>query len=149
MINFLAEYYDWLKALHVIAVISWMAGMLYLPRIFVYHTTVSKGSEASEIFKVMERKLLRYIMTPSMIATWIFGLALAIVSDAFQPGNGWFHAKFTLVFLLSGVHGAYAKYTRLFANDANEKSEKFFRIINEVPAVMMILIVILVIVRPI
>lgn len=149
MINMLAEYYDWLKALHLIAVIAWMAGMLYLPRIFVYHTTVAAGSEASEIFKVMERKLLRYIMTPSMIFTWVFGLTLAVVSDAFQPGNGWMHAKFALVFLLSGVHGMYAKYTRLFAHDANEKSEKFFRIINEVPAVMMVLIVILVIVRPI
>lgn len=143
----MAEYYEVIKALHIIAVISWMAGMLYLPRLFVYHTQVAPGSEASELFKVMERKLMRVIINPSMVAVWVLGLTLAHISDAFQPENLWFHLKFGLVILLSGVHGMFSKYRKDFARDANRKSERFFRIINEVPAVLMVAIVFLVVVR--
>ena len=141
--------YHWLKAAHIVAVISWMAGMLYLPRLFAYHTRVAKGSEASELFKVMERRLLRIIINPAMIATWILGLWLAVILNAFDPANGsWLHAKLALVLLLSALHGLLAKYRKDFERDANMKSEKFYRILNEIPAVLMVLIVVLVVVRP-
>ncbi len=138
--------YEWIKALHVIAVISWMAGMLYLPRLFVYHAQTASGSQQSETFKIMERRLLRAIMTPAMIVTWLAGLWLV-----WQGGwmhAGWFHAKFALVILLSGVHGFLAARVKDFANDTNTKSHKFYRLINEVPTVLMVLIVILVVVKP-
>lgn len=142
------DFYLWVKAFHVIAVIAWMAGLLYLPRLFVYHCETTPGSAESERFKVMERKLLRLIVNPSMAAVWLFGLTLSLlpVTDAWhQP---WFHAKFALVLVLSGVHGLYARWTKAFARDANVHTARFFRIWNEVPAVLMIGIVILVIVRP-
>ena len=143
------ETYMWLKALHIIAVISWMAGMLYLPRLFVYHSQVKPGSEASELFKVMERKLLRIIINPAMIATWIFGLWLAISTNAFSPGNGgWLHAKLGLLALMQIAHAMMARYRKAFFRDERPKSEKYFRIFNEVPAVLMIGIVILVVLRP-
>lgn len=138
--------YEWIKALHVIAVISWMAGMLYLPRLFVYHCEAEIGSKQSETFKVMERRLLKAIINPAMAVTWLAGLWLA-----WQGGwyvSGWFHAKFTLVLIMSGVHGFFTARVRDFANDANTRSQKFYRIINEVPTVLMIGIVILVIVKP-
>lgn len=138
--------YEWIKALHVIAVISWMAGMLYLPRLFVYHCEAEIGSKQSETFKVMERRLLRAIIEPAMIVTWLAGLWLV-----WQGGwyvSGWFHAKFLLVLILSGVHGFFAARVRDFASDRNTRSQKFYRIINEVPTVLMIGIVILVIVKP-
>ena len=138
--------YLWIKALHVIAVISWMAGMLYLPRLFVYHAETASGSQQSETFKIMERRLLRAIMTPAMIVTWLTGLWLVWQGGWIKAG--WFHAKFALVFALSGVHGFLAARVRDFANDANTRSHKLYRIINEIPTVMMILIVILVIVKP-
>jgi putative membrane protein len=141
--------YLWLKALHLLAVISWMAGMLYLPRLFVYHTKVAPGSEASEMFKVMERKLMRGIMLPAMVATWVLGLWLAVYTEAFTSGNGgWLHAKLGLVLLLSGVHGMLSKYRKAFARDANVKSERYFRILNEVPALLMVGIVLLVVLKP-
>lgn len=142
------ESYLWVKSIHVIAVLSWMAGMLYLPRLFVYHTQVAAGSEASEKFKVMERRLLKAIMNPAMVATWVFGIAMIALNPDLLKGQGWLHAKLALVLLLSGVHGVLAKYVRLFANDANAKPQKFFRILNEVPTLLMIGVVILVIVRP-
>lgn len=143
------EPYHWVKAFHIIAVISWMAGMLYLPRLFAYHTRVAVGSEASELFKIMERRLLRIIINPAMIATWVFGLWLAFIINAFDPVNGkWLHYKLLLVLILSGIHGMLAKYRKDFEKDRNTKSEKFFRILNEVPAVLMIAIVLLVVLKP-
>jgi len=141
-----ADAYLWVKAIHVIAVIAWMAGMLYLPRLFVYHCAATPGSETSETFKVMERRLLRFIINPAMIVTWIAGLWMAWEIFGFQ--GGWLHAKLLLVVLLSGLHGYLSKATRLFAQDRNTKSAKHWRIINEVPTILMILIVILVIVKP-
>ena len=142
------EYYTTIKALHIISVIAWMSGLLYLPRLFVYHTQVKAGSEASELFKVMERKLMRLIMNPAMICAWVFGLMLVHIIDGFQPDNGWFHGKFTLVVALSVVHMMLSKYRKAFARDANVKSERFFRIINEVPAVIMVVVVFLVVLKP-
>jgi putative membrane protein len=138
--------YEWIKAVHVLAVISWMAGMLYLPRLMVYHVDSAVGSIQSETFKVMERRLLKGIMNPAMIVTWVLGLYLAW--DAFGFKGGWLHGKILLVVLLSGVHGFLAGRVRDFANDRNTRSSRFYRIINEVPAVLMVGIVILVIVKP-
>jgi putative membrane protein len=138
--------YEWAKALHVIAVISWMAGMLYLPRLFVYHCEAEVGSKQSETFKMMERRLLKAIINPAMALTWILGLYLAWSGHWFTAG--WFHAKLTLVLIMSGVHGFLSARVRDFAQDKNTRSAKFYRIINEVPTVLMILIVILVIVKP-
>ena len=139
--------YLWLKALHVISVIAWMAGLLYLPRLFVYHCAAAPGSEASETFKVMERRLLRAIMTPAMLASWGFGLAMLAV----EPGwfaSGWLHAKLALVVALSAAHMAMASWRRAFAEDRNRRSAKFYRIANEAPTLLMIAIVVLVIVKP-
>jgi putative membrane protein len=138
--------YEWIKALHVIAVIAWMAGMLYLPRLFVYHCKAEAGSKQSETFKVMERRLLRAIINPAMIVTWLAGLYLVWAGHWYAAG--WFHAKFLLVLLLSGVHGFLSRAVRDFAADRNRRSQKFYRIINEVPTVLMIAIVILVVVKP-
>ena len=138
--------YEWIKALHVIAVISWMAGMLYLPRLFVYHCEAEPGSKQSETFKVMERRLLKAIVNPAMIVTWLAGLYLAWQGHWYT--SPWFLAKFVLVLALSGVHGVFSRFVKDFAADRNTHNQKFYRIINEVPTVMMILIVILVIVKP-
>ncbi len=138
--------YLWLKALHVIAVIAWMAGMLYLPRLFVYHTAAEVGSVQSETFKVMERRLLRAIINPAMITTWVLGLWLAWDGGWFS--SGWMHAKLALVLGLSALHGMFSASVRAFAEDRNTRSQKFYRIINEVPTVLMIGIVIFVIVKP-
>nr|WP_314256454.1 protoporphyrinogen oxidase HemJ [uncultured Devosia sp.] len=138
---------EWVKALHVISVIAWMAGMLYLPRLFVYHSVAEIGSDKSETFKVMERRLLKGIINPAMIASWVFGLWM-IIGGWVSMSDGWLHAKLFFVLLLTGCHGVLAKYTRLFAQDKNTKPQKFFRIINEVPTVLMIFIVILVVVKP-
>lgn len=138
--------YEWIKALHVLAVISWMAGLLYLPRLFVYHADVSKGSEVSETFKIMERRLLKAIMTPAMIVAWGTGLYIAWLADYFR--SGWFHGKLGLVLAMSGVHGLLASHVKRFAKDENLKAQRYFRIVNEVPTVLMIGIIILVIVKP-
>ena len=140
------DLYSWLKALHVIAIIAWMAGMLYLPRLYVYHSKAKPGSEMSETFKVMERRLLRAIINPAMIASWIFGLSMAWMNDWWSAG--WFHGKLALLLCMQLVHAGYARWRRAFANDANTHDEKFFRIMNEVPTLLMIGIVILVIVKP-
>ncbi len=143
------ELYHWLKALHIIAVIAWMAGMLYLPRLFVYHSKVAPGSEASELFKVMERKLLRLIINPAMIATWILGLWLAYTINAFDPVNGkWLHAKMGLLVLMQIAHALMSRHRKAFFRDERPKSERYFRIFNEVPAVLMVGIVLLVVLRP-
>jgi putative membrane protein len=135
-----------LKALHIIAVIAWMAGMLYLPRLFVYHCEADPGSRQSETFKVMERRLLKAIINPAMIATWALGLWLAWSGGWFAAP--WFHAKLALVLAMSAVHGMFVGYVRDFAADRNRRSQKFYRIINEVPTVLMILTVIVVVVKP-
>ena len=138
--------YEWIKAVHVVAVISWMAGMLYLPRLMVYHAEALTGSIQSETFKIMERRLLKGIINPAMILTWIAGLYLAWAAFAFK--GGWLHGKIALVIALSGIHGYLVGRVRAFAEDRNDKTARFYRIINEVPAVLMVLIVILVIVKP-
>jgi putative membrane protein len=138
--------YEWVKALHIISVIAWMAGMLYLPRLFVYHCAAEVGSVQSETFKVMERRLMRAIINPAMVATWVFGVWLVWLGGwAFAT---WFHAKFVLVLLMSAVHGVLSKYVREFANDRRRKSQKYFRILNEIPTILLILIVILAVVKP-
>jgi len=138
--------YPWVKAIHVIAVISWMAGMLYLPRLFVYHCDAEPGSVQSETFKVMEQRLLRYIINPAMAVTWIMGLWLAWKIFGFS--GGWLHVKLTAVVLLSAVHGYFSKAVRLFAADKNTRSARHWRMMNEVPTILMIIIVIMVIVKP-
>ena len=140
------DYYLWLKAVHVIAIVAWMAGMLYLPRLFVYHAGVPVGSPQSETFKLMERRLLRAINTPAMIVVWITGLWLAYEGGWYKAH--WLHGKILLVVLMTGVHGMLAGATRRFGNDANKKSAGYFRVLNEVPTVLLIGIVILVVVKP-
>jgi putative membrane protein len=142
----LVDYYDWIKAAHIFMVIAWMAGMLYLPRLYVYHTRAAKGSELSETFKVMERRLMRGIINPAMVLTWILGLILAWLGHHWS--EGWLHAKLLLVLCMSLVHAAYSRWRRQFAQDANRHTEKFYRIWNEVPAVLLIGIIILVVVKP-
>lgn len=137
----------WIKALHVISVISWMAGMLYLPRLFVYHSVTEVGSDKSETFKVMERRLYRGITTPAMIASWVFGLWM-IHLGLVDWSAGWPYLKAASVIALSGVHGMLGSYLRAFKEDRNTKPQKFFRLINEVPTVLMVVIVIAVIVKP-
>ncbi|MCH7794420.1 MAG: protoporphyrinogen oxidase HemJ [Proteobacteria bacterium] len=146
MAGFLGEGYLWVKALHVIAVIAWMAGMLYLPRLYVYHCAAEPGSAQSETFKVMERRLLRAIVNPAMILAWVLGLALVAHLDAW--GEAWMHAKFACVIALSILHGLFARWRRQFAADDNRHEARFYRRVNEVPAVLMIAIVVLVVVRP-
>lgn len=136
----------WLKALHVIAIISWMAGLLYLPRLFVYHSQVSTGTQQSETFKVMERRLYRYIMNPAMMVAWLSGLLLIWLGGYII--EAWLHAKFILVILLTVAHVHLGRLAHAFGRDENSKSERYFRIINEVPTLIMIAVVILVIVKP-
>jgi len=138
---------EWVKAFHVISVISWMAGMLYLPRLFVYHTQAEKGSKQSETFKVMERKLYRGITTPAMIATWVFGLIM-VFNGMVDWSAGWPWVKAVFVLALSGYHGWLGSTLRAFRDDRNTRPEKLYRMLNEVPAVFMIIIVIMVIVKP-
>ncbi len=138
--------YLWIKALHVIAIISWMAGLLYLPRLFIYHCDAEKGSKQSETFKVMERRLLRIIMTPAMALAWVLGLWLAWSGGHLTAP--WFWAKLALVVALSAVHGYFAGAVRRFGEDRNDKLQRHWRICNEAPTILMILIVILVVVKP-
>jgi protoporphyrinogen IX oxidase len=138
--------YLWIKAFHVIAVIAWMAGMLYLPRLFVYHCDAAKGSVQSETFKVMERRLLKAIINPAMIVAWVLGLYLAWDGGWFR--SGWLHGKLALVLGLSAVHGLYARWVRDFAADRNTRPARFYRVWNEVPTFLLVGIVILVIVKP-
>jgi putative membrane protein len=137
----------WVKAAHIISVISWMAGLLYLPRLFVYHTQSVRNSDESEIFKIMERRLLETIMNPALIAVWITGPAVAYGYGEIQ--SPWLHAKVFLVVLLSGFHGYLARQVKIFNADDNRHSVGFYRALNEVPTVLMIFIVILVVVKPI
>lgn len=138
--------YDWLKALHVISVIAWMAALLYLPRLFVYHAEAQPGSDRIAAFKVMERRLYKAIMTPAMIASWVFGLVIAYEGGWFA--SGWFHGKLLLVVILSGVHGFLGAELKRLAQDKGTRTPRFYRIVNEVPTLLMIGIVILVVVKP-
>lgn len=142
----MSDLYGWLKVLHILSLIAWMAAMFYLPRLMVYHADAAPGSDKSETFKVMERRLLKGIATPAMTATWIFGLLLAWQGGWFA--SGWLHAKLLFVLILSGLHGYLTGAVRRFAADANTKSARFYRILNEVPTVLLIGIVILVVLKP-
>ena len=141
------QYYDWLKAAHVVAIVAWMVGLLYLPRLFVYHAEAGASTPQAATFKIMERRLLKGILNPAMIVVWITGLWLAFASG-YIKGAGWLHAKILLVLLLSGFHGFLAASTRRFAADRNTRSATFYRVANEMPTVLLIGIVILVIVKP-
>ena len=138
--------YEWIKALHIIAVIAWMAGMLYLPRLFVYHAEAEIGSRQSETFKVMERRLLRGIINPSMIVVWVLGLWMAWEAPWYD--ELWLQLKFACVVIMSALHGFFTRWMKDFAADKNTRSPKFYRIINEVPAVLIVCIVLLVVLKP-
>lgn len=147
MVEIIGTYYLWFKALHVIAVIAWMAGLLYLPRLYVYHAQAETGSELSETLKIMENRLLRYIMNPAMIIAWILGLLMLWAMPDLMK-QGWMHLKLTAIVLLTAMHMVFAKWRRQFANDENTKSDRFYRIVNEIPTVLMIIIVIMAIAEP-
>ncbi len=147
-IDMLSVFYPWTKALHVIAMVAWMAGMFYLPRLFVYHCDMQPGSRESERFKVMEYRLLRQIINPAMIATWVFGILLVLTPGAIDWTSGWWHMKLIAVLLMSGFHGAMSKWRREFMEDRNKRSHRYYRIANEVPTLLLMVIVIMVIVRP-
>jgi putative membrane protein len=146
--SFLAALYPWTKAFHIVSIIAWMAGLLYLPRLFVYHAEVPPGSPASETFKVMERRLLRAIMNPAMIAAYIFGIMLLLTPGIVDWSSGWIYGKLILVGGLTWAHHAMALWRKDFAADRNTRPQRFYRIANEVPTLLMIGIVILVVVRP-
>lgn len=147
MATILLEHYLVLKALHVIALIAWMAGMLYLPRLFVYHVGAEKGSTQSETFKVMERRLLRAIINPAMIATFLFGGLMIAANPAIMQG-GWIHVKLSLVLLMLVCHVLFARWRKQFMRDENTHSARFYRVWNEVPTLLMIVIVLLAVVKP-
>jgi protoporphyrinogen IX oxidase len=147
-IEALAPLFLYVKSFHVISVIAWMSGLFYLPRLYVYHCEVPRGSEASERFKVMEARLLKQIINPAMIATWCFGILLVLTPGAVDWSAPWWHVKLTCVLLMSGFHGAASKWRRMFLEDRNVKSQRFYRYANEVPTVLMIIIVIMAIAQP-
>jgi protoporphyrinogen IX oxidase len=138
--------YLWIKVLHITAIISWMAGMLYLPRLFVYHADALSGSELARTFVVMERRLMRFIMLPALVVAWITGLALAAHAGLFHAG--WLHGKLLLVLFLTGVHGYFSRIRKDFASEKNRRGARFYRILNEIPTVLMVGIIILVVVKP-
>ncbi len=144
----LGEFHPWIKALHVIAMIAWMAGMFYLPRLYVYHVDAEAGSELSETLKVMERRLLRAIINPAMVLTWVFGGLLLATPGVIDWSAGWIHLKLVAVVVMSTLHGFYSRWRKDFAADRNRRSARFYRLANEAPTVLMIVIVIMVIVRP-
>src|SRR5258708_2805791 len=146
--SWLGALYPWLKALHIVSVIAWMAGLLYLPRLFVYHAKEPAGSPTAETFKTMERRLLRGIMNPAMIAVFVLGALLALTPDVVDWASGWIYAKLVLVALLAALHHALARWRKDFAADRNTRPARFYRMVNEVPTVLMVAIVILVIVKP-
>lgn len=147
MPDFILSHYNWFLALHLIAAFAWMAGMLYLPRLFVYHADKAPGSDTSETFKIMERRLLKAIINPAMIAVFIIG-GLMIYANPDLLSEGWMHVKLTAVIVMSAVHGYLARAVKVFARDANTRSANFYRWINEVPTVLMIIIILMVMVRP-
>ena len=146
--SFLSEFHLWIKSLHVISVIAWMAGMFYLPRLYVYHVAAQPGSVQSETFKIMERRLIRAIINPAMAAAWLFGILLLMTPGLIDWSAGWIYVKLAAVLAMSGFHGALSRWRRAFEEDRNRYSAKFYRMVNEIPTVLMIVIVIMVIVRP-
>jgi len=144
----LAAFYPWIKALHVISMVAWMAGLLYLPRLFVYHADTAIGSPTAETFKVMERRLLRAIMNPAMIATVLFGILLALTPGIVDWGRGWIYAKLVLVAALVYYHHKLARWRRDFERGENRRQPRFFRFMNEIPTLILIAIVVLVVVKP-
>lgn len=148
MIELSGTVFLWVKALHIISVMAWMAGMLYLPRLFVYHCDAEPGSDKSETFKIMERRLLRAIINPAMILSVIFGTIMLLSFDSEIWRDGWLHTKLLAVFFMFGIHGMMSRWRKDFEADRNQKSPKFFRYMNEVPTVLMIIIVIMAVVKP-
>ena len=144
----MGAYYEWFKALHVISVIAWMAGMLYLPRLYVYHADAAPGSDKSETFKIMERRLLKAITTPAMVASFIFGGLMLATLGAIDWSMGWVWAKIALIVAMTAMHGFLGKWRKDFEADRNTRPGKFYRMMNEVPTLLMIFVVILVIVKP-
>ncbi len=144
----LAPFYLWTKSFHVIAVVAWMVALLYLPRLYVYHCDTVPGSEASERFKVMERRLLKQIASPAMLASLLFGVLLVLTPGAVSWSDGWWYVKLASVLLLFGFHGACSKWRRQFVHDRNDKPQRFYRVANEVPTVLLIVIVIMAIAQP-
>ncbi|MGA7384988.1 MAG: protoporphyrinogen oxidase HemJ [Methylocella sp.] len=142
----MSNLYLWIKVLHILAIIAWMAGMLYLPRLFVYHAEAPQGSPQARTFVVMERRLMRAIMLPALLVTWATGLTLAVQAGFLHAG--WFHSKLALVIVLSALHGYFARLRRDLAEETNRHGPRFFRIVNEVPAVLMAGIVILAVLKP-
>lgn len=148
MTAWLAEAYPWVKSLHVISVIAWMAGLLYLPRLFVYHAVAQPGSEHAETLKVMERRLLRGIMNPAMVATWLFGGLLLFTPGVVDWSSGWIYVKLCGIAGLTEAHHAFARWRKAFERDENRHPQRFYRIANEVPTLLMIVVVVMVIARP-
>ncbi len=148
MMSWLVPLYPWVKSLHILSVVAWMAGLLYLPRLFVYHASAPRGSEASETFKLMERRLLRAIMNPAMIATYIFGILLALIPGVVEWSMGWIYIKLIGVAALTLFHHLLARWQREFAADANRRRARTYRFLNEIPTLLLILIVIMVVVKP-
>ncbi len=147
-IDALADYYLWIKAFHVISMVAWMAGLFYLPRLYVYHCDVPIGSVESERFKLMEYRLFKQIMNPAMIATWTFGLLLVLTPGVLNWASGWWHTKLFCVILMTAFHMALGRWRKDFMRDANSRRGRFYRIANELPTVLMVIIVIMVIVKP-
>lgn len=148
MIDLSSTAFVWIKALHIISVMAWMAGLLYLPRLFIYHCDAEPGSDKSETFKIMERRLLRAIMNPAMVVSLIFGGLLLANLDIDSWTDGWLHSKLLCVILLLGMHGMMNRWWRDFENDSNQRPAKFYRVMNEVPTALMICIVIFAVVKP-
>ena len=144
----LVEWHLWVTAWHIVSVIAWMAGILYLPRLYVYHADAEAGSVQSEVFKVMERRLLRVILNPAMVSAWASGLLLVCTPDVVNWGQGWPWAKGALVILMSVANGLLARWRRDFAGDCNMRPARFYRLVNEVPTVLLVAIVVLVVVKP-
>ena len=146
--TFLSDFYEWMLALHIISVIAWMAGMLYLPRLYAYHAAAEPGSDQSETFKVMERRLLRGIINPAMISGVIFGVLLALTPGIADFGAGWVWVKVAALTIMFSIHGYLSRCRRDFENDANRHSVRFYKVVNEAPAVLMVVIVIMAVVKP-
>lgn len=147
-VPFFATLYPWTKAFHIIAMVAWMAGLFYLPRLYVYHVDTVPGSAESERFKLMEYRLLKQITTPAMIVTWVFGIILVLTPGIIDWASGWWHVKLFCVILLTGFHGALSRWRKDFLHDANRRRAKFYRIANEIPTVLLVIIVIMIVVRP-
>lgn len=147
MLDFLAGWYVWIKALHIVSVIFWMAGMAYLPRLFVYHAEAAPGSDKSETFKIMERRLLRGIVNPAMIATFLFGILMLVLNPGLLS-DGWMHVKLALILVMTALHGFFSRWRKAFERDGNVHDARFYRIVNEAPPLLVIFIVLLAVAKP-